>query len=433
MPLPIHMAGLSDLAGQLRGKGFAAADLEARCRSGVGWTPTNAQITCFDGIAPSPYGSTGDMLLRPDPKRSFTAPMPAGPDLRLTLGHVTARDGSPWMACLSQHLSAALARFEAASGLHVMASFEHEFILPDHAGDSGFSLAGFHRAQGALEDMLWALHGAGLRPDSLLREYGPGQFEVTLPPQPALRAADEAIALREIIRAVARARGETASFTPCPDPDTVGNGVHIHLSFWDAEGHPATFDPEGPCELSRIAGQAAAGIVAHMPAICALTAPSVPSYTRLQPHRWSASFANLAVQDREAGLRICPTSSDAPDKRARQFNYEFRATDAAASPWLALSALVHAAAAGVEAGLPCPEPTEGDLSEMSPEALAELGVRALPRSLPEALDLLETAPEVAGWYPEGFIALYLDHKRFEASEVADLPEAEMLKRYAAAY
>src|SRR3546814_15079096 len=60
-------AGVTDLAGKLRGKGFPLSDLEQRLKSGVGWVPTNAMITCFDTIGDGPYGSLGDLLIMPDP------------------------------------------------------------------------------------------------------------------------------------------------------------------------------------------------------------------------------------------------------------------------------------------------------------------------------------------------------------------------------
>ncbi|MGB5869031.1 MAG: glutamine synthetase, partial [Albidovulum sp.] len=53
--------GTSDLAGILRGKSFPVADWGKRQKRGVGWTPTNVQITCFDTISDSPFGSFGDL------------------------------------------------------------------------------------------------------------------------------------------------------------------------------------------------------------------------------------------------------------------------------------------------------------------------------------------------------------------------------------
>ena len=57
------VACTSDLAGMVRGKAFPASQFERRLKRGIGWTPTNVQITCFDVIAESPYGSLGDLVL----------------------------------------------------------------------------------------------------------------------------------------------------------------------------------------------------------------------------------------------------------------------------------------------------------------------------------------------------------------------------------
>ncbi len=433
MPEPLVMACLSDIAGQVRGKGFALADLDRRCRGGIGWTPTNVQITCFDGIAPSPFGSTGDVILWPDPDAQFVADIPGAPTLRMVLVDVRSRDGARWSACLRGHLHEAINRFETASGLEPLVSFEHEFMLAGIDGSPGFSLAGFHGVQGFSETLMAALRQAGMEPDSFLREYGPSQFEVTLAPKPALRAADEAVALREITRAVARSSGYTASFAPILDADSVGNGVHVHFSFWDRDGQPQTHDPDGIAGLSVRAGAAAAGILRHMPDYVALTAPSATSFIRLQPHRWSAAYANLAIQDREAGLRICPVTATEPEKLARQYNFEYRAADAAASPWLTLSALLHAAADGIERNLPCPAPTSGDLSNLSEAELRDRGISPLPRTPDAALDRLDHADQVRGWYPDGFVPLYLDHKRYEFAGLASLAPADLMQRYATVY
>ena len=67
MTMPLIFAATSDIAGKVRGKAFPADQLEKRLKRGVGWTPTNVQITCFDGIAESPFGALGDLLLIPDP------------------------------------------------------------------------------------------------------------------------------------------------------------------------------------------------------------------------------------------------------------------------------------------------------------------------------------------------------------------------------
>ena len=93
-------------------------------------------------------------------------------------------------------------------------------------------------------------------------------------------------------------------FAPIVTPDSIGNGTHIHFSLWN--GNPAMYDTSGFCELSDVGAYFVAGILHHLPALAAITAPSVSSYFRLQPNRWAPTWANLGYLDRGASLRICP-------------------------------------------------------------------------------------------------------------------------------
>lgn len=91
---------------------------------------------------------------------------------------------------------------------------------------------------------------------------------MTIDPDEALRAADSAVALREITRSVAQRLGERASFTPIRDPENVGNGVHIHMSFTDTQGVPLTYDANGPAGMPRFLLARAIGLaMSDVPAI----------------------------------------------------------------------------------------------------------------------------------------------------------------------
>ena len=86
----------------------------------------------------------------------------------------------------------------------------------------------------------------------------------------------------------------------------------------------------------------------HLPAIAAVTAPSPVSYLRLTPNRWAPTVVDIVKQDRGAALRVCPVfATSEPAEIARQFNVEFRVCDGAASPYLALGAVLFAGADGV--------------------------------------------------------------------------------------
>jgi glutamine synthetase len=158
---------------------------------------------------------------------------------------------------------------------------------------------------------------------------------------------------------------------------------------------PATHDPAGAYGLSPIAAHFAAGILHHMPALAAVTAPSVASYFRLTPDRWAPTWTNLGERDRGASLRICPTfaPADASDA-ASQFNLEYRVCDAAASPYMALGALVNAGADGIRRKLALPPPPTKSFWAMNDTERADAGVRRLPQCLDQAIDILEATPQV---------------------------------------
>ncbi len=427
--------GVSDLAGKLRGRAVPNEDLPERLARGIGWVPTNALITCFDTIGESPYGALGDVVVRPDPSTEVI--LPGGGDrsaIRLLLGDIHETDGRTWECCTRAHLKAALDRLRALGGFHVHAAFEQEFqfLSMGRAAGDGFTFEGLRAAAGFGEALLAAMPKAGLAPDQFLREHGPNQFEVTVRPARGVAAADQAVVLRALVKEIAAQEGRDVTFAPLTTPGSVGNGVHIHLSVVDDAGSPVLYDPTGPSGLSAVGGSMVAGILDHLGAITALLAPSVISYARLVPHRWSAVFNNLGYRDREAAVRICPVAADDPNA-ARRFNIEIRAVDAAASPHLALAAIVHAMAQGLEERRPMPEATHEDLSLLDEPALSERGLRRLPTSLPDALAELAASSHVEAWFGGGFRDIYAAHKRAEIAYLQEMSEEAMCAAYARTY
>jgi glutamine synthetase len=192
------------------------------------------------------------------------------------------------------------------------------------------------------------------------------------------------------------------------------------MSLVDAAGRPATHMLGEPMDLSKPAQHFLAGVLHHMTAICAITAPSPVSYLRLVPNAWAPTVIDLVRQDRGATLRICPIFAAAtPAEMTRQFHVEFRATDAAASPYLALGAVIFAGTDGIRRSLPLPT--------------AGVAPSSLPRSLPEALDRLASSETVAGWFGPTHLEAFLRFKRVEWEKVAELSHPELCARYAEVY
>jgi glutamine synthetase len=430
------VACCGDLSGKVRGKAFPLAQMEKRLKRGVGWTPTNVQITCFDAIAESPFGSLGDLVLIPDPATSVSIESEDGaPNENFVLGNIRYTDGRPWEFCTRSILEAALERLQRVAGVTLYGAFEHEFQIKHLVSEVGgaFTLGGFQKERHFCEAIIAGMRTAGVTPDTILKEFGAGQFEVTMGPQKGVTIADHSIITREIVGLVARELGYDPTFTPIRDPASVGNGVHVHMSMLDASGNPVTYDPAGKHELSDVAGKFVAGILKYLDSIIAITAPSVVSYLRLTPHRWSAAFNNLGFRDREASVRICPVSDMSDIARAAQFNFEFRAADGAANPHLALAAIVHAGVQGIEEGLAVPEATQEDLSLLGTDALAARGYVRLPQTLEAALQRFRGNETVCGWFPEGFADVYVKHKEGEIAYLAGKTQAEICAAYEDAY
>ncbi len=441
LPDELVFVGTCDLSGHVRGKGLLLADLASRAARGVGIVPSAIMMSAFGPILDTPYGTRGDLALVPDLGTLVDVAFAEDDGERFCLGDIVDTAGAPWACCPRGFLHRAIAALRAETGLSVQAAFEQEFTyagVPDRP--ASYRLRSVREAGRFGGLLLAALNQAGVTPEGFMAEYGSRQFEVTVRPRMALRAADEAVITRELIRAVAArcvrpaaqggadaqggehgtvppggALAAAASLAPMPTPDGIGNGTHIHLSLVDSNGRPALCDDAGG-QLSPSGRQFVAGLLHHMPALCALTAPSVASYYRLRPGRWAPSVADLGLHDRGGAVRVCPVFSGGPEPAPLQFNVEFRVGDATASPYIALGGLIWAGLDGLRRGLEVPE-----------------SAAALPGSLPAALAALAADEAARGWMGEELMTAFQMLKASEQAALAGLDDTEVCGRYADAY
>jgi len=416
---PIVFVGTSDLSAHLRGKSFPSSDLQARLVRGVGLAPSNLFLSAFGPIQVTTFGTQGEVALIPDVTTRVFVPFEGSSPEFFFLGDLRSLDGTPWEFCPRQVLRRALERLHSETGMRLLAGFEQEFLysgVPEHPHEP-YALDGYRRQGPFGEALLAAMRQAGVLPDSFLCEYGPRQFEVTSVPALGLRAADDSVIVRELAQAVAFRLGHRVSFAPIPEPSGTGNGTHIHWSLIDRGDQPALYDEQGPWQLSRIGNHFVAGMLHHLPVLCAITAASVASYYRLRPNRWAPVQADAGPLDRGTAIRICPVFGRDPDARARQFNVEFRVADATGNPYLALAMLVQAGLDGVRREL--------DAQTMP--------ARPLPASLADALIGLERSEVAADWLGAALLQAYLLFKRAEIKGLDGLDEGAICHRYAAAY
>jgi glutamine synthetase len=416
----------ADHGGIIRGKAAGTARLRERMASGIGHTVAMMAMSMLDHLAPvDGMGPVGEVRILPDP--STYVRLPYAPGAGAMLADLVLPDGSPWAACPRTFLKQAIAEL-AAEGYGVNAAFEPEFsigyresspagpAIPDRLvplDDSlCYSSTGFHLAHEFTMDLVSALEAQGLEVEHYYPELGHGQHELSIRYADALRAADNQVLYRETVRGVAFRRGLWASLAPKPIPDQAGNGCHLHISLTSGDGSNAFMDPADRYGLSEAGYHFIGGVLAHLPALVALTCGSVNSYRRLAPQMWSSAYTCYGMDNREAAVRICSPLQGDPGSSV---NLELKPSDSSGNPYLALGALIHAGLDGIRSKIDPGEAVNEDPSLLADAERARLGVHRLPASLSAALDALVTDSVLLDALGPLRAAAYLGVKRSEAA------------------
>ncbi len=427
-----------DHGGIIRGKSVSVDRLGERMASGIGHTVAMMAMSMLDDLRPvEQLGPVGEVRIVPDPA-TFVS-LPYAPGAGAMLADLVRPDGVPWDACARTFLKQAIAALTAEGyGLH--AAFEPEFTLgrrepgPDGGPDRlvpvddslCYSATGFHLAHGYTMELFAALQAQDLRVEHYYPELGHGQQEMSIGHAPALRAADNHVLYRETVRAVAFGRGLWASLAPKPIPGQAGNGTHLHGSLTDLnpDGTPGPRnlfqDASDRYGLSALGYHFIGGLLAHLPALTALTCASVNSYRRLVPQSWSSAYAIYGMDNREAAVRICsPLHGDA----ASSVNLELKPSDSSANPYLALGAFIYAGLDGIRGKLDPGAAVNVDPAALSPAERDARGARRLPDSLGAALDALAADELLMDALGPLRRSAYLEVKRSEAAAFAEHDEA----------
>ena len=426
----------TDLVSVSRGRAVVDYDRDARPPPTVGWVPADLGLDAFGGLVDTPWGPVGELRLRPDPTTFVEVDPNPGrrPPLRFVLATCTDGGGAEWPACPRGVLRRAVDQLAAEFGLQILAGFEHEFALARPEAPLPFSLDAARRAEPLLSDIVAALGRAELDPEHILPEFGHNQFEATIEPSTGLAAADRAVMTREVIREVARAAEERVTFAPVVGTGAGTNGAHVHLSLLDDAGRPINEATDRPHGLSDRARAFAAGVMAHLPGLTAITAPSVASYLRLRPRSWSAAFRIYGIENREAALRLAPGRPQGGGGRTRLGpSLELRSCDATANPYLVLAALITAGMDGLRRGLELGDPVNVDPAGLTSAERAERGITELPRSLGASLAALEMDKELRTMLGPDLEACWFAIKGAEIERFAAASTAEIIEAYADAY
>ena len=193
----------------------------------------------------------------------------------------------------------------AARRDRAVASYEAEFYVWGSEGplDRTPYAGSFALTPGAefVAELARTLQEMGIRPEQCHAEVGHGNLELSVGEDEALAAADERVMVLEAIRGVAHKMGLETTMAPKPYLNAAGNGHHLHVSLYEGED-PVLFDGSGA--LSGPGRGLVGGLLEHLPAVMAFTAPSPNSYQRLAPGMWSSAFVAYGLDNKEAAIRL---------------------------------------------------------------------------------------------------------------------------------
>jgi len=412
-----------DYSGIVHAKAIHARTLGRKLTEGVGSTFAQVALNVRDELIEIPeLPPVDEVRLVPDPA-TYTE-LPWAPGAASVMCDLLTRDRTPWFACCRSFLKRQV-EAAAARGIEAHATFELEYYLADPLPDGGLSplprrpvyssigMDEYHAVTVATVD---ALTARGVPVEGLLNEYGAGQQEISVAPADAVTAADTQVAVRDTVRGVAFANGMRASFAPKPFLDQIGSGAHLHLSLW-RDGRNLFHDADRPGALSQTGLHAVGGLLDHLPALLAVTCPSVNSYQRLQPDSWSGVFRCWGFDNREAPVRV---ASPYWGREEATVNVELKAVDSSCNPHLALGAVLAAVVDGIDRGTDPGEPIPVNPSSLGEDA----GLARLPLELTETLACLDADDAITAVMGGEMHSTYAALKRSEAAAYAGAdPEA----------
>ena len=404
----------TDVLGFLKSVAISPAEVEGAFEEGIG----------FDGSAIEGFARVyeSDMVARPDPTTFQILPWrdQDKPTARMFCD-IQLPDGSPSYADPRFVLKRAIKK-AGEKGFTFYTHPEIEFYLfepltdlskPPVPVDTGgyFDQTSLKEGSDFRRRTISMLEQMGISVEFSHHEAGPGQHEIDLRYADALSTADNIMTFRLILKEVADALGAHASFMPKPLMDAPGSGMHTHMSLFDGDAN-AFYDASDEYHLSAVGKQFVAGILAHAGEITAITNQWVNSYSRLASGAEAPAYICWGRNNRSALVRV---PGYKPDK-GQSVRVELRSIDTAANPYLAYAVMLAAGLDGVEQGMELPPGAEDDVWSLTDRERQAMGIAPLPRSLDEALDVMEHSDLVADTLGEHVFDYVLKNKRAEYEE-----------------
>lgn len=347
--------------------------------------------------------------------------VPWRPGFALTLCDTRDEEGNALPVSPRTVLERVLARAKGL-GFDVSIGFEIEFYLLDketrqrrHNDIQTYSFVRAAEYEDVLGPMRNHLIDFGIPIEAANTEYAPGQMEINIRYDEALRTADNAVLFRNGIREIAAQHGYLATFMAKPFYDHSGNGVHLHHSLW-RDGVNA-FSDKG--KLSQLGKWYLGGLMAHMPELALCGSPTPNSFKRRHAYTFCPQRATWGYDNRTVALRVIEGSENS-------VRIEQRDASSDANPYLVIAAQIAAGLDGIERQLDPGAPTEGD-------AYADTTKALLPTNIPDAVTQMEASDFARDTFGELLVKLMGVAARFEHAYVNDRVSDVELDRYLDAF
>jgi glutamine synthetase len=347
--LPLYRDG-RHLPGSILGLDVAGEDVE---ETGLVWS---------DGDA--------DRRAWPIPGTLVPLPFTSPPRGQVLLG-LYELDGAP-MPADPRH---ALARQDAllrGIGLAPVAAYELEFYLFDRERPPGgrpaparlpvtgerpaaiqaYRVEELDRLEPFVDAVYRAADAQALPLETMISEYAAGQYELTLRHRgEALRAADDIVLLKRLLRGIAARHGMVASFMAKPLPDAAGSGMHLHASLAGPAGDNLFADEDGA--LAPLLTEAVAGLLATMQEAMLVFAPHLNSWRRFAAASYAPVAPTWGANNRSVAVRL-------PAGRPESRHLEQRVAGVDANPYLVGATVLAGIRHGIAGRLEPPPAVTGD-------------------------------------------------------------------------
>jgi glutamine synthetase len=422
--------GVTDIDGILRGK-YISLDKFAASHDGMGFCDVifgwdigdalydNAKYTGWHTGYPDTQARVDHSTLRTIPWEPGTA---------LFLVDLFKKNGEP-LSISPRQLFQHTLNVAQAAGYRIKFAAEYEFWLfretphslreknfrnltPLSPGMFGYSVLRASQNAPMVLDLIDQLATFNVPLEGFHTETGPGVYEASISVDEGINAADKAALFKTAVKEIAGRHGAIPTFMGKWNADLPGSSGHLHQSLCSAaDGTNLFFENGGPSTLMK---HYIAGLVAFLPELMVMIAPTINSYKRTVPGTWAPVNATWGDDNRTTAVR---SISGSP----KSTRIELRLSAADMNPYLAMAASLAAGLEGVEQRHEPPAPIIN--------AYTTQGSAQLPRDLAEAALRFRNSDVARKWFGEEFVDHYAGTRDWEVRQYQRAVTDWELRRY----